>query len=115
MYLSPKRAEDLLKEAASVSAPGSALVTVSVIEEVIEDIQKRNSRKQASDLMSTWRFGCPRDPTDWLQKTGWKDLLVTSRGSLADALDIDHMVCDFDGKGQGRDGRLLFIVATLNT
>lgn len=58
---------------AGASAPGSALVAVSVTELVIQDIQAKGS---SSELLSTWKWGCPTDPRQvihahWL---GWAGL-----------------------------------------
>lgn len=60
MYLAPQRAQELLQEMAQASASGSALITVSVTEDVIKGL-KANGTK--SELLATWRFGCPADPT----------------------------------------------------
>lgn len=109
MYLAPEHANALVSETSRLSAPGSALVTVSVIEQVIEDIRKKGTK---SELMREWKFGCPEDPKGWLRGAGWQPALVASRGFLADALGLDPDVCAFDGKGRGNDGRLLFMAAT---
>jgi O-methyltransferase involved in polyketide biosynthesis len=60
MYLEAARVSALLQEVAASSAPGSALLTMSVTEDVITDLREQGT---ASELMATWRFGCPRDPT----------------------------------------------------
>ena len=48
--------------AAELSAPGSAFLAVSVTEEVIADIQSKKVGR-GSELMGTWKFGTPADPT----------------------------------------------------
>lgn len=46
---------------AGASAPGSLLIAMSVTDETIVNIQRNGS---ASELLSTWKFGCPPDPSE---------------------------------------------------
>ena len=52
MYLEPSRVDELLKELAGISAPGSALLTISVTDEVVTDIKTKGT---TSELMATWQ------------------------------------------------------------
>jgi hypothetical protein len=45
---------------AELSVEGSAFVGISVTQAVIDRI---NAKGSASELMGTWKFGCPPDPT----------------------------------------------------
>jgi O-methyltransferase involved in polyketide biosynthesis len=110
MYLEPARATALLAELAALSAPGSALLAVSVTEEVVASIAAGGSK---SELMRAWRFGCPPDPAAWLAGAGWRAERVTTRARIAAALGLDREVCGFlaDANAAG-DGRSLFIAAT---
>ena len=111
MYLEPERVTGLLKELAGLSAPGSALLTVSVIESVIEDIKSKGT---TSELMSTWTFGCPADPREWLAGLGWKAEVVATRASLAKALGLAPEICLFETDLESpKNGRSLFIAASL--
>lgn len=62
MYLSSEHVEKLMRDVASLSAPGSALLVVSVTDDLIEEIKSPGSRKNTG-LMKEWVFGCPQDPT----------------------------------------------------
>lgn len=54
-----------LPTSAELSPEGSVFVGVSVTEGVIKRIRERQaSGERTSDLMSTWQFGCPPDPTE---------------------------------------------------
>lgn len=111
MYLQPGRVDELLKELAGLSAPGSALLTVSVTEAVIESIKAKGT---TSELMSTWTFGCPADPRDWLASLGWKAEVVATRASLAKALGLAPEICGFEADpASEKDGKSLFIAASL--
>jgi O-methyltransferase involved in polyketide biosynthesis len=111
MYLAPERVGELLQELAGASAPGSVLVTMSVIEEVVADIQVQGTK---SELMGSWKFGCPRDPAGWLAAGGWRLALATTRAKMARALGLAPEVCAFEAdSASDRDGRSLFMVATL--
>lgn len=110
MYLSPERCSSLLKEVAAMSSPGSALLTVSVTEDVIQGIEKQGS---SSELMNSWKFGCPADPKDWMKGLGWKVEVVGTRATLARALKLSREVCSFEtDPASEKDGRSLFIAAS---
>lgn len=111
MYLEPARVEALLRELAGLSAPGSMLLTVSVTEEVVADIQGKGT---SSELMREWKFGCPADPRGWLGGLGWAPRVVATRASLAAALGLAPEVCAFEADTEAiKDGRSLFIAAAL--
>jgi O-methyltransferase involved in polyketide biosynthesis len=63
MYLEEEHVGELLEETRSISAPGSAFLTVSVSEQVIKEIKNPSSKKNKG-LMKEWVFGCPEDPTE---------------------------------------------------
>ena len=46
---------------------GSVLVAVSATESMVEDIQRN---QYESELMRTWKFGCPPDPRQVLLAQG---------------------------------------------
>lgn len=113
MYLSEERAADLLKELASLSCKGSALITMNVTEDVIRKVKVD---PKASALMQTWKFGCPVDPTDWLARLGWQSQLVTTRRDMARALKLSSDVCSFEAglaeSTKTSGGKTIFMVAT---
>ena len=111
MYLQPERVTALLTELAGLSAPGSALLTVSVTDDVIADIKTKGTN---SELMGTWQFGCPPDPRQWLTSVGWQAQVVATRASLAGALGLGADVCAFEtDPSSEKNGRSLFIAASL--
>jgi O-methyltransferase involved in polyketide biosynthesis len=111
MYLEPSRVDSLLKEIAGMSAPGSALLTVSVTDDVVTNIKTNGT---ASDLMSTWQFGCPADPKPWLAGLGWNAAVVATRASLAKALGLTPEICGFETDMKSpKNGRSLFIAASV--
>lgn len=116
MYLSKERASNLLKELASLSCKGSALITMNITEDVIRDVERD---PKASPLKQTWRFGCPADPRDWLDSVGWQAELVTTRRDMAEALQLSPDECSFQIVSAGSQkvssrggGKTLFMVAT---
>lgn len=113
MYLDADRVPLFLEEVAKLSAVGSALVALSVTEQVIADIKSENG-KYSSTLLSEWKFGCPADPREWLQGLGWKAEVVATRASLALALGLKPEICGFDTDPTSpKDGRSLFIAASV--
>lgn len=113
MYLEPDRTTALLREVASLSAAGSALLMLSVTEEVIEELKNKKDGG-VRELMAEFKFGCPVDPTEWLQSAGWKKELVTTRPALAKSLGLGPEMCTFLGEsGSTKGGRSLFIAASV--
>lgn len=111
MYLDPSRVDELLKELKGMSAPGSALLTVSVTDDVVTSIKTNGTD---SDLMSTWQFGCPADPKPWLSGLGWNASVVATRASLAKALGLAPEICGFETDSSSpKNGRSLFIAASV--
>lgn len=109
MYLAPSEVASLLMEMAGASAPGSMLVTVSVTEAVIDGIQQRGS---GSELLGTWKFGCPADPAQFFKDLGWRQDLALTRSQMAASLNIDPQLCAFQ-KEDSSAPRSLFIVASV--
>jgi O-methyltransferase involved in polyketide biosynthesis len=111
MYLEPSRVDALLKELKEMSAPGSALLTVSVTDDVVTNIKTKGTD---SDLMATWQFGCPADPKPWLASLGWTAAVVGTRASLAKALGLAAEICGFEtDESSPKNGRSLFIAASV--
>lgn len=93
-------------------------------EAVIERAQERKAARKGADggnLMDTWVFGCPTDPTAFLAASGWRLRLATDRGQQAAALGIAPELCGFppfaasataNGSSKGDSGSSLFLVAT---
>lgn len=111
MYLEPAAVNALFKEMAAASAPGSLAVFMSVTEDVLSDIKSKGS--SSSELMKSWKFGCPRDPEEWLRGVGWKVELTMTRADMASALRLDPNVCTFRADKEWQQARRsLFMVAT---
>jgi O-methyltransferase involved in polyketide biosynthesis len=94
MYLDTERVDALLKEVASLSAPGSCLLTAVVTESCLKKLAERRG-KAKSTLMDEWKSGCPDDPTSWMAGLGWNALLSTTRAQIAAALRLPGEVCSF--------------------
>jgi O-methyltransferase involved in polyketide biosynthesis len=111
MYLEPVAVNALFKEMASASAPGSLAVFMSVTEDVLSDIKSKGP--SSSELMKSWKFGCPRDPEEWLRGVGWKVELTMTRADMASALRLDPNMCTFRADKEWQQARRsLFMVAT---
>eukprot|EP00204_Picochlorum_oklahomense_P002241 CAMPEP_0118800410 /NCGR_PEP_ID=MMETSP1161-20130426/2320_1 /TAXON_ID=249345 /ORGANISM="Picochlorum oklahomensis, Strain CCMP2329" /LENGTH=402 /DNA_ID=CAMNT_0006728235 /DNA_START=26 /DNA_END=1234 /DNA_ORIENTATION=- len=110
MYLTRDRVDALLQELASMSAPGSCLITGHVTEEVVRDISKHTN----SRLMKEWLSGCPREPTDWMKGLGWDVQGIHTRATIASALGIPKEVCAFESDPDNPSSmKSLFIAATI--
>jgi len=120
MYLDPQRVDELLKELKMMSAPGSALLTVSVTDDVVARIKAEGAdiigyNNLGSNLMSTWQFGCPADPKPWLFGLGWKASVVATRASMAKALGLAPEICGFETDSSSpKNRRSLFIAASVS-
>ncbi|KAG1667862.1 hypothetical protein FOA52_011050 [Chlamydomonas sp. UWO 241] len=73
-YLEPEAVPAMLKEAASVSAPGSALVASIVDAEFVERLKASEAYKDKESLMSGWKWGCPTAPGRFFGECGWSVL-----------------------------------------
>ncbi|PSC68451.1 general transcription factor IIH subunit 2 [Micractinium conductrix] len=102
MYLQESQVTALLQRMAELSPEGSVFVGVSVTEGVIKRIRERQaSGERTSDLMSTWQFGCPPDPTEFLAACGWRLQLASTRAQQAAALGLNLEMCSFPGVSNG--------------
>lgn len=107
MYLLPERVDELLKEIRELSSVGSCLITGVVTEDVLQ-----NSR---SGLMKEWKSGCPKNPTEWMKSLGWNVQSVSTRASIAKALDLNPQWCSFETDPDNPSAaKGLFVVATLS-
>lgn len=112
MYLEGDRVDTLLKEIASMSAPGSCFLTGVVTQDCIQRLQEEKTKHS---LMKEWRSGCPQDPRPWLESLGWTSQLITTRPEIAQALGLSLEDCSFDASPvEHKNARGFFIVATVN-
>lgn len=120
MYLEKPLVESLLQKIAELSPAGSAFVAVSLTEGAMQRMKARQAGQGAarSSLLSTWVFGCPDDPAEFLASNGWQLQLQTDRAQQAAALGIDSELCAFgpagstNGSAEGRADGSLFLVCT---
>ncbi|KAL4434648.1 hypothetical protein ABPG77_002771 [Micractinium sp. CCAP 211/92] len=118
MYLEQPLVEALLQKIAELSPAGSALVAVSLTDSAMQRMKARQAGGARNSLLSTWVFGCPDDPTEFLAKNGWQLQLQTDRAKQAAALGIDPELCAFgpsgstNGSTEGRADGSLFLVCT---
>ncbi|KAI3429344.1 hypothetical protein D9Q98_005439 [Chlorella vulgaris] len=113
MYLDEADVKALLAKLAELSVEGSAFVGISVTQAVIDRI---NAKGSASELMGTWKFGCPPDPTALFAECGWKLQQATDRARQAAALGLNPELCSFPtsaaAEGGTSRGTSLFMTAT---
>ncbi|GAB4822266.1 hypothetical protein N2152v2_009312 [Parachlorella kessleri] len=111
MYLTQQEVEALLDEVAGASAPGSLLVAMSVTDAVIADIERNGS---SSELIRTWKFGCPADPRQFLTEHGWHLELALTRGQMGRRLRLNPGLCTFAfDSGDTIEARSLFFTASV--
>lgn len=110
MYLEPARVDALLQELASISAPGSCLLTCVVTETCIKNLSENGTR---NSLMKEWKSGCPQDPSQWLKSLGWNPCMITTRAEIAESLGLTPDVCMFDCSTKDTSRRGFFIAATV--
>lgn len=79
-YLEPSSVPLILREAASISAPGSTLFASIVSFEFVQELQTREVYKDKSSIMSGWKWGCPGLPAEYFQASGWKVKPLVARG-----------------------------------
>eukprot|EP00884_Botryococcus_braunii_P022273 jgi/Botrbrau1/872/Bobra.0352s0061.1 len=107
MYIDPDRVPELLREMQGVSAPGSCFLVQSVTEALVA-----KCRTSLSELMRSWCFGCPEDPSDYFRVAGWKVEECSTRSDMAKEFGSPRLLTAFpSGTEQSRLRRVLFIVA----
>ncbi|KAL4447524.1 hypothetical protein ABPG75_004743 [Micractinium tetrahymenae] len=115
MYLQAPKVEALLQKIAELSPEGSAFVAMSLTESAMQRMKARQAGNPNTSLLSTWVFGCPDDPSEFLAKNGWRLQMLTDRARQAAALGIDPELCAFgaaassNGSADGRADGSLFL------
>lgn len=75
MYLSAAEVHSLFAAARALSGKGSVFLASAVNEETI-----KGARTSTSDLMRTWKWGCPDSPAEFLKALGWQQVSCVALG-----------------------------------
>ncbi|KAL6769918.1 hypothetical protein ACKKBG_A32875 [Auxenochlorella protothecoides x Auxenochlorella symbiontica] len=111
MYLEGKSVASLLSTISRLSSQNSALLTMSLTESMLNRLS--GVRSPRAELIATWKFGCPTDPTDYFAALGWEVESISTRADMATALKLDPEICQKSPSASPGGGTLFIVAAPL--
>lgn len=124
MYLTEAQALRLLADARAACGPNSAAVMHDITDALIADWRAKTLTHYppfTKELVDTWEFGLPIDPTRLLAQTGWVVREAITRAGIAHEIFKANADVDLEGTaefetriGFGMDAYSVFVAAGAN-